>query len=55
MTQAELAKAIGVSQPTVSDWIGDAMNPSVDSLIALSRVTGISIDELVNDSDAEVA
>ena len=55
MTQAELAIAVGVSQPTVSDWIRGRMRPSVDALMRISRVTGLSLDELMNGSDTEVA
>ncbi len=47
MTQATLATAIGVSQPTVSDWINGHMQPSVANLIVIARVTGLSVDELL--------
>ena len=52
MTQAQLAAAIGVSQPTISDWINGHMSPSFDRLIVISRVTGLSLDELVDDKSA---
>lgn len=55
ITQAEFAVAIGVSQPTVSDWINGATRPSIDNLITISRATRISIDQLVSDLDEAVA
>jgi transcriptional regulator with XRE-family HTH domain len=55
LTQGEFARAIGVSQPTVSDWISGEIRPSIDNLIAISRQTGISIDDLVADFQKEPA
>lgn len=55
MTQAEFAKAIGVSQPTVSDWINGRMRPSLDNLITISKLLHISIDDLVSDLDEAAA
>jgi transcriptional regulator with XRE-family HTH domain len=55
MTQAEFALAINVSQPTVSDWINGKMRPTVDSLLTISRVTGLSLAKLVADFEKEVA
>jgi len=52
--QPAFAITIGVSQPTVSDWIRGETRPSIDNLIAISRATGISIDDLVSDLDEAV-
>lgn len=46
-TQLSLARALGVSQPTVSDWINGKIAPTVESLRAISAHTGLSIDELL--------
>lgn len=46
-TQLELAKALGVSQPTVSDWINGFTSPTAARLRLISEYTGISIDELL--------
>lgn len=48
MTQIELAKRIGVTQPTVWEWLNHESYPSVENLRKLSRTTGISIDELLS-------
>lgn len=46
-TQAELAKALGVSQPTVSDWLKGKFSPNAKKLRAISDYTGISVDALL--------
>lgn len=48
-TQLELAKEMRCSQPTVSDWINGNTKPSADNLIALSQLTGVSIDGLLKE------
>lgn len=52
MTQSELAEQMGVSQPTVWEWVhGDSL-PTVERLIKISKITGISIDDLVKEEVA---
>lgn len=46
-TQAALARAVGVTQPTVWEWIHGHSSPSLASLVRLSEVTGLTIDALV--------
>lgn len=46
-TQAELAKALGVSQPTVSDWLKGKFSPNAKKLRAISEYTGLSVDVLL--------
>lgn len=48
LTQTQLAERIGVSQPTVWGWLNGEYSPSVESLRALSKVTGLSIDDLLD-------
>lgn len=45
-TQIEFAKRIGVSQPTVCDWLSGKITPSVENLITISSKTGLSLDYL---------
>ena len=47
-TQAELATRMGVSQPAVSDCINGNTFPSIKNLRRLSKLTGLSIDELLH-------
>lgn len=50
LTQDELAEEVGVSRQTVSKWERGLIAPSGASLIALGRVYGIPVDELVNEA-----
>ena len=48
MTQTELARAIGIAQPSVSDLENGISKPSFDTLIRIARVLECSLDELVD-------
>lgn len=50
MQQKELAIALNVSQPTVSDWEAGRKTPSGKSLIKLAQFFGISVEELTSDT-----
>lgn len=39
-TQAQLAEAIGVDQPTVSKWEAAKMLPSIEDVVAVEKATG---------------
>lgn len=47
MSQEELADRIYVSRQTISNWENDKSYPDIHSLVLLSEVFQISIDELV--------
>ena len=47
MQQGELAKMVGTSPNTVSNWERDIFYPSVISLICLADIFDITLDELV--------
>lgn len=47
LTQYELAKRLGVSQPTVCDWINGNFTPTAKRLLLISKRTGLSVDELL--------
>lgn len=48
MTQAELAETLGVTNKAVSKWeTGEAM-PETSQLLPISRIFGVSVDELLN-------
>ncbi len=46
MTQAELAKRIGVSKSAVAKWETDGGLPDRDNLKALAEILHVSVDEL---------
>jgi transcriptional regulator with XRE-family HTH domain len=47
ISQSELARRLGVSQPTVSDWISGKKTPSGDKVLLLSREMGISVERVL--------
>lgn len=48
ISQNDLAILVGVKQPTVWEWLNGKSKPSAARLQMLSRVTGISIDDLLS-------
>jgi len=53
MSQKDLAKAMGVSQPTVSDWESGRKVPSGKNAVKLSQIFGESLDYLIYGTDVE--
>lgn len=47
LTQAEVAKAISVDKGYVSSWETGRSKPSLDSVLALSKFFGVSLDYLM--------
>ena len=47
ISQVELAKALGVSKQSVSNWENDNIQPSVDMLIRLANEFGVTTDFLL--------
>lgn len=47
MTQVELATALEVSQPVVSDYENEVIKLSGETIIQLARILGVSADELL--------
>ena len=48
-SQDEFAQKLGVTRQTVSKWELDQTAPDMNKLIEMSKLFGISLDELVND------
>jgi transcriptional regulator with XRE-family HTH domain len=48
MSQADVAKAIGVKVTTVSGWENRYFKPSFDNLIKLSNLFKTKIDKIAN-------
>lgn len=53
ITQDDLAEKIFVSRQTISNWENDKSYPDIHSLILLSQVFQISVDELIQ-GDIEI-
>lgn len=47
LTQAELAQALSVSQPVVSDYENDVIKVSGEMTIQLAQILGVSADEIL--------
>ena len=47
LSQEELAEKLGVSRQAVSKWERSEASPDTDNLIALARLYGLSLDELI--------
>ena len=47
MSQVELAKKLGVTKQSVSNWENDNIQPSIDMLIKLTEVFSVSADCLL--------
>jgi transcriptional regulator with XRE-family HTH domain len=50
-SQVALAKRLQISKQTVSNWENDNIQPSVDMLMRLSRLFGVSTDYLLGLED----
>lgn len=47
MSQVELAKCLGVTKQSVSNWENDNIQPSIDMLVKVARVFSVSTDYLL--------
>ena len=52
MSQEGLGERLGVSRQAVSKWEGDNGIPELDTLIAMSRIFGITVGQLLGVEDA---
>ncbi len=49
MSQDELAETMDVSRQSISKWEAGKSTPSIESLVAMSEIFGVSVDYLVKD------
>ncbi len=54
MTQEFVAETLGVSRQAVSKWENGTADPSTSNLLALSKLYGISAEELLKSVDSEL-
>ena len=55
LSQEELAEKLGVSRQAVSKWERSEASPDTDNLIALAKIYGLSLDELVYGEKEEIS
>ena len=53
LSQEELAERLSVSRQAVSKWENGAAQPELSKLVELSRLYGVSVDELLSLEEAE--
>ena len=53
LSQEELAERLGVSRQAVSKWERSEASPDTDNLIALAKIYGLSLDELIYGEKSE--
>lgn len=53
-SQSDLARKLDKKTSTISSYETDSKTPSVDTIIAMSELFGVSIDELIYGENAEV-
>lgn len=48
MSQVELAKKLGVTKQSVSNWENDNIQPSIEMLVKISKTLNVSADNLLS-------
>lgn len=51
LRQKELASMAGVERSTLANWERGAKQPSLDTVVRLSQILGVSLDELVGTAE----
>jgi transcriptional regulator with XRE-family HTH domain len=51
LSQREIAKQLHVSQGTYNNWENSKTQPSIEQLIALSALFGVSVDYIIGNAD----
>lgn len=51
MSQRELSRRTGITISTISDWNTKKSNPASDKLLVISEALGVSVKELLVDSE----
>lgn len=55
MTQEQLAEKLNVSRQTISKWESDSTSPDLESIVKISRIFHVSLDDLLKEREAGVA
>ena len=54
ITQAQLARKVGVAEKAVRSWENDGAIPSFDKAVKLARVLNVSLERLAQEFDLEI-
>lgn len=55
MTQEQLAEKLNVSRQTISKWESDSTSPDLESIVKISRMFHVSLDDLLKEGEADMA
>lgn len=55
MTQEQLAEKLNVSRQTISKWESDSTSPDLESIVKISRIFHVSLDDLLKEGEVGVA
>ena len=55
LTQEQLAERLEVSRQSVSKWESDRTSPDLESIVNISRIFHVSLDDLLKEGEAGVA
>ena len=53
LTQEEIATSLNVTRQTISNWETDNVKPTIDKVIGLSEIYGVSLDTLIGKEISE--
>ena len=48
MTAKELTEKLGMNKSTITNWKNNTTKPSIESIVAISRIFNVSVDWLLN-------
>ena len=51
MTQEQLAEKLNVSRQTISKWESDSTSPDLESIVKISRIFHVSLDDLLKEGE----
>ena len=55
MTQEQLAEKLNVYRQTISKWESDSTSPDLESIVKISRIFHVSLDDLLKEGETGVA
>lgn len=54
MTQEQLAEKINVSRQTISKWESDNTSPDLESIVKISKIFHVSLDDLLKEAETSM-
>ena len=54
MTQEQLAEKLNVSRQTISKWESGSSTPDIESVVKVSEIFQVSLDDLLKEGEASV-